>query len=331
VVEMLLNHLPRRCLNCPTGDVDAPPPIPTFGKGLTALQMACKRGDVKMVKLLISAGVDPNGRNREKVSPLDIAVCGPLPHAHDVVAVLVEAGADINNGGSLPTPLSLAVASRRRVFIEQLCDAGADLTADRHLLHNAVNIGDVAIVQELLRRGVDTEIADEGGWTPLHLAAAKSERLVCMLLEHGASPFVTSKLGATPNLVAFLFLSVEVERDAVLKLLLNAQGRDTAIPNMTKMIEEMVTGDVGRALASNACTLVATGSQYQLQPMYECYTCGLTEGIACCMSCARVCHATHDLSTLKISVHGFYCDCGLRECRAYRGRSARKQLEGNKQ
>jgi E3 ubiquitin-protein ligase UBR4 len=47
------------------------------------------------------------------------------------------------------------------------------------------------------------------------------------------------------------------------------------------------------------------------QHWYYCHTCQMVDRIGCCTSCAKVCHAGHDVSYAKYG--SFFCDCGAKE------------------
>jgi ankyrin repeat protein len=69
-------------------------------------------------------------------------------------------------------------------------------------LHSAVANRDpqksLALTRLLLRHGANVNVAQHGGWTPLHQAAAHGQReIVRMLLERGADPHATSSDGRT--------------------------------------------------------------------------------------------------------------------------------------
>ena len=62
------------------------------------------------------------------------------------------------------------------------------------------------------------------------------------------------------------------------------------------------------------CTFSKTGRNFQKQPVFHCYTCGLSNNTGCCLSCALQCHEGHDIVYAKDT--RFYCDCYEREsCR----------------
>ena len=62
-------------------------------------------------------------------------------------------------------------------------------------------------------------------------------------------------------------------------------------------------------IAAGVCTFSLTARQYAPQQYFLCHTCGLTGGRGCCVSCARVCHAGHEVEG-PVHSESFFCDCG---------------------
>jgi ubiquitin len=65
---------------------------------------------------------------------------------------------------------------------------------------------------------------------------------------------------------------------------------------------------VVEALKRDICTYSVTKNNYARQYWLQCRTCGLVGQRGCCASCAKVCHAGHDVFG-KVWAEQFYCDC----------------------
>ena len=92
-------------------------------------------------------------------------------------------------------------------------------------LHKAAE-GDVECVRELLKRGLNPNIKDRRGWTPLHYAVkAGHYDIVWLLLDYGANPNTPAGgwLGPTP-----LHMAVRNQNYDMAKLLLNAGAKPDA-------------------------------------------------------------------------------------------------------
>jgi uncharacterized protein len=60
--------------------------------------------------------------------------------------------------------------------------------AGRSELHYAVVDRNIGRVKELIRQGVDLNVADRDGWTPLHFAAQNYDNVIArLLLDSGAT------------------------------------------------------------------------------------------------------------------------------------------------
>lgn len=115
------------------------------------LPLACKLGNLEIVKLLLEAGADINKRGRGGETALHAALCPDREKnvgRFNLVALLLNAGAD-----------------------PKVAYVGADSA-----LHYAVRVGNRDIVALLLRHGANMRHPGEKGETPLGLAA-KLKRL----------------------------------------------------------------------------------------------------------------------------------------------------------
>ncbi|BDA48407.1 probable Ankyrin-3 [Coccomyxa sp. Obi] len=89
-------------------------------------------------------------------------------------------------------------ASLTNVSKPASCEQPAPSAFD--MLCKAAASGDIAgAVAQMEGTGIEVNVADEQGWTPLHTAVqAEQCEMVCWLLENGASPTVETSQGVTP-------------------------------------------------------------------------------------------------------------------------------------
>lgn len=177
--------------------VDAGAPIDTPFAGMTSLHRACWRPVADVVRVLLGAGADPNGRGSGTMGAMCTPLLYTLKKRHDwyiglelavqvaaIVKHLVAAGADVNYiapdcSGASP----LLIAAHFRAFEE--CPAA------------------VPVIDALLAGGANVRAADVFGDTVLHLVmAAPSDEprgLIRTLLAHGARADVPNSAGMLPH------------------------------------------------------------------------------------------------------------------------------------
>ena len=172
--------------------------------GQNALHLASQRSysNVRVVKLLLSWGMDVNARDKE-ITPLHWA---SYYGCVDVVEVLLERGArtdaeDIRGW----TPLHLAVLGSRdyykstrslwsredhpgrmvrlaRRLLERGADVNAQNTDNETSLHLASRLQLLEMVGLLLKHGADVDVKNSKGKSPLQLARGRKRRAIKQML-----------------------------------------------------------------------------------------------------------------------------------------------------
>ncbi len=136
--------------------------------------------DVKMTRLLLRHGADPNGHDARGVTALmEASQAG----AKEVVGALL--------GGGAAPDIFFAIASRDRQAVEEMLAADPDCHRSEAVtpVILAAASGDRAIVEALLKAGADPNEAQHEWMRDSPLVTAVSHRhehLVPLLLEHGA-------------------------------------------------------------------------------------------------------------------------------------------------
>ena len=189
---------------------------------------------LKLLKLLLDAGANPNIKDKDFGCTLVVAIagigCGEILQRELLMKLLIEHGADVNITSTDDGAIALHNACRysgdsqlKVIDLVLLKTKNVDhrnkkgVTA---LMHAAQN-GSTIIVKQLLKAGADVNAVScdkDDKRTPLMWALAKiespSDDLIQTLLESGADPGIKDKDGNTPISVA-----KDMEWTSVLKLL----------------------------------------------------------------------------------------------------------------
>ncbi|XP_055998803.1 putative ankyrin repeat protein RF_0381 isoform X3 [Ostrea edulis] len=148
----------------------------------TVLHYACEHhGPREIIKLLIKAGCDMYKGNSDGDLPIHVAAT--IGHTEAVEELLI-AGMDINALNTITehTPLELAVCYEQVQMVEFLLDKKAKLvvpsrkTMGDTALHQASQMGNVALIETLLKYGADINQMNANGETPF-LAAVTDNKL----------------------------------------------------------------------------------------------------------------------------------------------------------
>ena len=161
-----------------------------------AFHEAIRNDNLAALKTLV-AERGANARGTSGLSPLTLAVGFGSPAA---VAMLVDAGANLNPEGGALTPLHLSWrdAAIARLLLAQGANVEAKSGRGRTPLLVAASAANTTtdMITQLLEKGANVNAADNGGITPLIAAASTGNTAVAkLLLEHGAEPNVTAKDG----------------------------------------------------------------------------------------------------------------------------------------
>ncbi|TVU06248.1 hypothetical protein EJB05_49450 [Eragrostis curvula] len=160
------------------GDPGAPD-----AKGSTPLHDAAEQGHCKVVRLLLSKGVDVDPVNH-RGTPLHLAAA---KDRDQVAKILLEHGADPNKVvNHVFSPLMMACCGHSLKCVKLLVKAGADVNfispSGLTILMTAVDDGLTDMVKFLLESGADPNIADEDGKIPIMCAAVHGHRELVEIL-----------------------------------------------------------------------------------------------------------------------------------------------------
>ncbi|MCP4902675.1 MAG: hypothetical protein GY906_37400 [bacterium] len=188
-------------------------------EGTTALTIAAKRCDQNVVDVLLAAGADPNARaNGGRTALMSAARQG----CREAVDMLLTYGADPNARTELQMhldyPLLGAVLSEDAEIVRVLIEAGAIIDESGRDKCDLLNGRNPEILRLLIQTGVNLNTPDEMHRYPLMgvLESGKVES-VQLLLESGASPDVIPPGGNR----SVLLVAARHCRGAVLPLLLD--------------------------------------------------------------------------------------------------------------
>ncbi|MFT4762843.1 MAG: ankyrin repeat protein [Paraglaciecola sp.] len=137
--------------------------------GESALTVAIKNEDIRMVKLLVKDAVI-NVKNKEGETPLTLAIKG----GNDEIIQLIcrrAKGSLKNEMGE--APLYLAVENNNLFLMEELIKKGADV--NRHSngitpLAHAVEVNNIRAIGYLIKEGATVNLPNENAETPLYIA-----------------------------------------------------------------------------------------------------------------------------------------------------------------
>ena len=223
-------------------------------KALTEqLIRAAEAGDTPAVQRLLKEGADINGRDAQGRTPVMAATHG---NRVETVRALIQAGADINiRDNRLDNPFLYAGAEGLLEILRLTIDAKADTKLTNRFggtaLIPAAERGHVEIVNELLTRtDVNVNHVNNLGWTALLEAIVLSnggerhQRIVQLLVDHGANINIADKDGVTPLKHAQARGFKEIERILLKAAAGRRRGDAAAKERDAKLIAAAKQGDV---------------------------------------------------------------------------------------
>jgi len=171
----------------------------------TLLFHAVRTGKADVVRTLIENGANVNFSNIQGETPLWLAIDKVNNEFnHDVIKLLLDNNADFNfanNRGM--TLLHQAVIIGDLTVVEWLIDKGVDINRQnvegKTALFMATQFDNLEIVKFLLKKGADPNLPDQEGTTPLHTAVTKRNiSMVELLLQNEASVDIADNQGKSP-------------------------------------------------------------------------------------------------------------------------------------
>ena len=230
------------------------------------LAAACGNGHVAVTRILLSHGANPNKSSWQYGSQL-VKTC--LEGSYETAKVLVEEGAKIDMtdsvGRSALLKTALSPKSKLDLF-EYLIIEGADpFQEDKrgcNSLHYAARAGKGDFIKKILDYGIDVNLTDRNGWSPLHWAVASkkdSAEVVDLLLERQCNKSLKDKQGRTAFDLAKTF---EKQDEAAI-----LDGTSQAYPESSGYSESRV--EFERDLLCDGCEVVSISQLVPLAQLTE--------------------------------------------------------------
>lgn len=171
----------------------------------TPLHLASEGGFRTTVAILLRADTKTSARNKDGHTPLDLV---PSQQKQDFKGLLSNVSSRFSLPGSSPIFCLELFAIHDEVF-----------TRDKHgqtPLHRAAASGNKNKIIQLLSKGIDVNVPDYAGWTPVHEAALHGETEILQLLIEVAtfsprSPSFSSVL--IPNTITNSMAEMSMSRD----------------------------------------------------------------------------------------------------------------------
>jgi len=168
---------------------------------LTALMLAAGKDQLEVVKILLKAGANPNamvfGHGGIPRWAWMFAMDRCNKHWLEMTEAMLAAGVELNPKTIYPSPVGYAIDKKDTVIIQALLKRGAQVNlADSEtgdtLLMSAAKFSTPEVVQVLIEAGANVNAKNKLGQTALILADnidnLRRREIVAMLIGHGAKP-----------------------------------------------------------------------------------------------------------------------------------------------
>ena len=185
VVSLLLKE------GCPINVVDS--------EGRSVLHIAAQCGQIHMIEMLAEQGLGVNRGDDEGGTPLHYAAAiGQLKSVHTLLR-LGGSESMTKVAGEYGTPLHLAVRNGHEDIVSLLlnCSINLEDSEFKGILHYAAQCGQIHMIKVFSKKGLDVNIVNDEGLTPLHTAAAYGQlKTVLTLLSLGGRKSMRKVAGA---------------------------------------------------------------------------------------------------------------------------------------
>lgn len=176
--------------------------------GQTPLHVASLNDMLDVVRIFLDKGVDIDAKDKNGYTSLHFACCAGSP---EIVNILLSKGAKVKNDsihGLTVLHFAASISTAITLINDQAVVASSD---DRRS----------EVVKILLNNGIDVDVKDEDGFTPLHIAALRNNfGFVNILLDNGANIDAEANDGSTA-----LHCSTENNSPETLKVLLDRKAK----------------------------------------------------------------------------------------------------------